>query len=239
MIVLLSVIFLFLTASDVYSQESLDSDIAKALRKIVKCEKIEIKTKTGDNKSGNLRSLLIKFVAMPKHILPADYVTVQYTNPNIDLIALRKSNNFKVKSYSNFRIGMLVSEQTVKNEFDKRAKRLNLRYNKFSIKFTPPYIELEFDIPASAIPLKDRKLVEKYIKNKRLEGYAALRLEIHDNRVIAYPVKVIVNHFLLPMPLVSELKKRINPIYHIPRIRPFDYDLAKVDILKQHILFSN
>ena len=114
-----------------------------------------------------------------------------------------------------------------------------MRYNKFSIKFTPPYIELEFDIPASAIPLKDRKLVEKYIKNKRLEGYAALRLEIHDNRVIASPVKVIVNHFLLPMPLGSELKKRINPIYHIPRIRPFDYDLAKVDILKQHILFGN
>jgi len=176
---------------------------------------------------------------MPKHILPADYVTVQYTNPNIDLIALKKSNNFKIKSYSNFKIGMLVSEQTIKNEFDKTAKRLNLRYNKFLIKFTPPYIELEFDIPAGAIPPKDRKLVEKFIKNKRLEGYAALRLEIHGNKIIASPVKVILNHFLLPMTLVSELKKRINPIYYIPRIRPFDYDLVKVDILKQHIFFSN
>jgi hypothetical protein len=238
-IVLSSVILLFFTASDLYSQESLDSDIAKALRKIVKCEKIEIKTKTEDNKSGKLRSLIIRLVAMPKHILPADYVTVQYINPNIDLIALKKSNNFKIKSYSNFKIGMLVSEQTIKNEFDKRAKRLNLRYNKFLIKFTPPYIELEFDIPVDAIPLKDRKLVEKFIKNKRLEGYAALRLEIHNNKIIASPVKVILNHFLLPMTLVSELKKRVNPIYRIPRIRPFDYDLVKVDILKQHIFFSN
>jgi hypothetical protein len=238
-VVLSSVMLLFFTASDLYSQESLDSEIAKALRKIVKCEKIEIKTKTGDNKSGKLRSLLIKLVAMPKHILPADYVTVQYANPDIDLIALRKSNKFKIKSYSNFKIGMLVSEQTIKNEFAKRAKKLNLRYNKFLIKFTPPYIELEFDIPADAIPLKDRKLFEKFIRNKRFEGYAALRLEIHDNKIIATPVKVILNHFLLPMTLVSELKKRVNPIYHIPRIRPFDYDLVKVDILKQHIFFSN
>jgi hypothetical protein len=239
MIVLSSVIFLLLTAFDSYSQQSLDSEIAKALRKIVKCEKIEIKTKTEDNKSGKLRSLLIRLVAMPKHILPADYVTVQYTNPDIDLIALRKSNNFKIKSSSNFKIGMLVSEQTVKNEFDKRAKKLKFRYNKFLIKFTPPYIELEFDIPADAIPLKDRKLVEKFIRNKRLEGYAALRLEIHDNKIIASPVKVILNHFLLPTTVVSELKKRVNPIYRIPRIRPFDYDLVKVDIMKQHIFFSN
>jgi len=239
MIVLSSVIFLFITASDLYSQESVDSEIAKALRKIVKCEKIEIKTKTEDNKGGKLKSLLIRLVGMPKHILPADYVTVQYANPDIDLIALRKSNNFKIKSYSNFKIGMLVSEQTIKNEFDKRAKKLNFRYNKFLIKFTPPYIELEFDIPADAIPLKDRKLVEKFIRNKRLEGYAALRLEIHGNRIIASPVKVILNHFLLPMPLVSEFKKRINPIYNIPRIRPFDYDLVKADIMKQHIFFSN
>ncbi len=238
-IALLSVIFLLFTVSDLYSPESLDSDIAKALRKVVKCEKIEIKTKTGDNKSGNLGSLLIRLVAMPKNILPADYVTVQYTNPDIDLIALKKSHDFRIKSYSNFKIGMLISEQTIKNEFAKTAQRLNLRYNKFLIKFTPPYIELEFDIPADAIPLKDRKLVEKFIKNKRLEGYAALRLEIHDNKIIASPVKVILNHFLLPTAVVSELKKRINPIYQMPRIRPFDYDLAKVDILKQHIFLSN
>jgi hypothetical protein len=239
MTVLSSVIFLFFAATDLYSQQSLDSEIAKALRKIVKCEKIEIKTKTEDNKSGKLRSLLIRLVGMPKHILPADYVTVQYANPDIDLIALKKSNNFKIKSYSNFKIGMLVSEQTIKNEFAKAAKRLHLQYNKFLIKFTPPYIELEFDIPVGAIPLKDRKLVEKFIRNNRLEGYAALRLEIHDNKIIASPVKVILNHFLLPMTVVSELKKRINPIYQIPRIRPFDYDLVKVDILKQQIFFSN
>jgi hypothetical protein len=239
MIVLSSAILLFFTASDSYSQESLDSDLAKALRKIVKCEKIEIKTNREDNKSGKLRSLLIRLVGMPKHILPADYVTVQYANPDIDLIALKKSNNFKIKSYSNFKIGMLVSEQTIKNEFAKRAKKLKLRYDKFSIRFTPPYIEVEFDIPVDAIPLKDRKLVEKFIRNKRLEGYAALRLEIHDNKIIASPEKVILNHFLLPMTVVSELKKRVNPIYNIPRIRPFEYDLVKVDMMKQHIFLSN
>lgn len=239
MMIVSSVLFVFLTFSDSYSQEPLDSDIAKALKKVVKCEKIEVKTKTENNKGGKLKALLIRFIGLPKHILPADYVTVQYTNPDIDLISLKKSNNFKVKSSSNFKIGMLVSEQTIQNEFKKTAKRLNFTDYKLSIKFTPPYIELEFDVPVTAIPQKDRKLVEKFIKNKRLEGYATLRLEIHDNKIIASPVKVILNHFLVPMPLVSEFKKRINPIYQIPRMKPFDYRLVKVDLLKQHIFFSN
>lgn len=239
MMAISSLLFLVITVCDAYSQQPLDSDIAKALRKIVKCEKIEIKTKAEDNKSGNLRELLIRFVGMSKTTLAADYVTVQYTNPKIDVPSLKKSNSFKVASYSNFKIGMLVSEQTIKKEFEKTARRLDFRYNKFLIKFTPPYIELEFDIPVETIPLRDRKLVEKFIRNKRLEGYVALRLEIHNNKISASPVKVILNHFLVPMTLVSEFKKRLNPIYQIPRIRPFDYNLVKVDVLKQHILFSN
>ena len=237
-IALATVVFLFWTATESYPEQSIDSEIANALRKVVKCERVEIRTKTGDSKSGNLKTLLIRLVGMPKHVLPADFVTVQYANPNIDLLALKKSN-FKMKSYSNCKIGMLVSEQTIKNEFDRAAKRLKLHYNKFQFKFTPPYIEVEFDLPASAIPPKDRKLVEKFVRNKRLEGYAALRLEVHDKKISASPVKVVLNHFLLPTAVVSELKKRVNPIYQVPRIRPFAYDLAKIDIMKQHVFLSN
>jgi hypothetical protein len=238
-IFLSSLILLTFTASDLYSQEPLENEISKALRKSVKCERIEIKTKAGEDKSGKLKSLFIKFVSMPKNVLPADFVTVQYTNPKIDFRALRKSNTFKVASYSDFKIGMLVSEQTVRNEFEKTAKRFKFHYNKLQIKFTPPYIELEFDIPASAIPAKDRNLVDKFIKNKRLEGYAALRLEVRDNKIFVSPAKVILNHFLLPAPLVAELKKRINPVYRIPRLQTFDYALGKAEILKQYIYFSN
>lgn len=230
---------LFCTATAAHSREPLDSDLAKVLRKVVKCEKIEVKSNSGDNKSGKLQSLLLRFVTMSKQVVPADYVTVQYTNPDLNLTALKKSNSFKVNSCSNFKIGMLVSEQTVRDEFAKAAKRSNLHFDKFLIKLTPPYIEVEFDIPVSSIPLKDRKLVERFIRNKRLAGYAALRLEMRDNRVIASPVKVILNHFLLPMPLVAELKKRLNPVYHVQRIRPFDYNLVKVDIMQQHIFLSN
>jgi hypothetical protein len=232
-------LFLLITVTSAFPQGSLDSDIAKALKKSVTCEKIEIKSKAEENKNGQLKSLLIRFVALQKPSFPADYVTVQYSNPVLDTAALKKSNSFKVKSSSKFNIGILASEQSIKNEFVKTARRSNFQYNKFLIKFTPPYIELEFDIPVGSIPLKDRKLLDKFIINKRLEGYAALRLEVRDNKIFATPVKVIMNHFLVPMTLTNELKKRFNPIYAIPHIRPFDYNLVKVDVLKQHILFSN
>ncbi len=239
LIVLLSGILLCLAVSDLYSQTYPDNEIIKALKKVVPCERIEIKTKAGGNGSEKLKSMVIKFVSVSKKILPADYITVQYTDPQIDLKALRNSGTFHVTSCSDFKIGVLVSDQALKNEFDKTAKRLNMRYNKFLIKFSPPYIELEFDIPASGISPQDRKLVEKFVKNKRLEGYAALRLEVHDNKIFASPAKVILNHFLLPMAVTNELKRRINPIYRIPRIRPFNYSLEKVGMQTKYIFFSN
>lgn len=234
-----SAFMLFFAASGLCAQASLDGEIAKALKKAVPCEKVEVRTKAGETGSGKLKSLLIKFTAVSKNILPADYVTVQYTNPVVDLKALRKSNTFRVASHSDFKIGVLVSEQTLKTEFDKAAKRLNMPYNKFSIKLTPPHIELAFDIPASGISPEHRQIVEKYVKNKKFEGYAALRLEVHDNKIMATPAKVILNHFLLPMPLVDEIAKRVNPLYHIPRIQPFNYSLEKVGIQQKYIFFSN
>jgi len=212
--------------------------MVKALKKIVPCERIEIKTNPGEN-SNKFKSMVIKFESVSNKFLPADYITMQYTNPLVDLKALRNSGTFTINSYSDFKIGVLVSDHALKNEFDKRVKGLNLHYNKFLIKFSPPYIELEFDIPASGISPKDRKLVEKFIKNNKFEGYAALRLEVHDNKIFASPIKVILNHFLLPMTVINELTKRINPLYHIPRIQPFNYSLEKVGIQKKYILFSN
>jgi hypothetical protein len=77
------------------------------------------------------------------------------------------------------------------------------------------------------------------MRNNRFEGYAALRLEVRDNKVYASPDKVILNHFLLPMTVVAEIKKRMNPIYRIPRVQPFEYALGKAGVLKQYIFFSN
>lgn len=236
---LTSVIVLLSGASMLYSRESLDGELAKALKNAVKCERIEIKTNTGDDKGGDLKSLFMKFVSLPINGVPVDYVTAQYTNPKIDFRALRNANTVKITSYSDFAVRILLSEQTIKNEFIRTARRLNFHYDKFLIKFSPPYIELEFSVPASTIPPKDRKLVEKFMVNDRFEGYAALRLEVRDSRIFVVPAKVILNHFLLPTPVLAELQKRVNPIYQIPRVLPFDYTLGKVDLLKQYIFFSN
>ena len=236
---LAAVIVLLSGASTLHSRESLDGELAKALRKTVKCERIEIKTKAGDDKSGDLKSLSMKFVSLPINGVPVDYVTAQYTDPKIDLKALRNASTVKITSYSDLAVRILLSEQTIKNEFTRTARRLNFHYDKFLIKFSPPYIELEFSVPVSTIAPKDRKLLEKFVVNDRFEGYAALRLEVRDSRIFAVPAKVILNHFLLPMPVLAELQKRVNPIYQLPRVLPFDYTLGKIDLLKQYILLSN
>ena len=236
--VLSSVTVLLFGASALYSRESPDGEIAKALKRTVKCARIEIKTTTGDDKNDQLKSLFVKFVSLPVNGVPVD-VAVQYADPKIDFRALRNSNTLKITSYSDFRLRVLVSEQTIKNEFTRRAQMLNFHYDKFLIKFSPPYIELEFSVPAGTLAPQDRKLVEKFMVNDRFEGYAALRLEVRDNKVFVAPAKIILNHFLLPKPVLAELQKRANPVYLIPRMLPFDYTLEKIDLLKQYVLLSN
>jgi hypothetical protein len=229
---------LLFSTSTLYSRESLDDELAKALRKTVRCERIEVKSDTS-GKSGELKSLFMKFVSLPINGVPVDYVTVQYADPKIDLKALRTANTVRIVSYSDLAVRILASERTIKNEFTRAARRMNFHYDKFLIKFSSPYIELEFSVPASTIPPKDRKLVEKFMVNDRFEGYAALRLEVRDSRIFVVPAKVILNHFLLPMPVLTELQKRVNPIYTLPRALPFDYTLGKIDLLKQYIFLSN
>jgi len=236
-IVVLSV--LALSPQDSFSREPLENELAKVLAKSSQCEKIEVKIKGEGKNRANPEKLLIKMTSTPARCIPADYVTAQYSEPKINLGSLRKEKSFKVNSFRDFRIGMLFSEQTIRREFDKAARRLKVPYNKLSIRFTPPYIEVEFDILASSIPAKERRIVEKFIKKGRLAGYAAIRLEVQGNRVIASPDKVILNHFRLPMPLVSELKKRMNPVWHIPQVRPFEYTPKTIDVMKQYVYLSN
>lgn len=238
-LVAVSAVVLLLVAADTHAAETLEREIVKALAKSVKCEKIEVKIKGNEQKKGDPDKLLIRLSQTPHQCIPADYVTVQYANPKIDRVALRKKKQLLIASQSDFKIGMLFSEQTLRQEFGKSAKRLNVPFSITALRFSPPHLEVEFSIQTGSIPARDRKIVEKFIKNGRLDGYAAIRLEVQGNRVIASPAKVILNHFLVPMPLVSELKKRMNPVWHIPRIAPFDYTLGKVYVLKQYVYVSN
>jgi hypothetical protein len=237
--VALSVAIVLFAAPPLHSQIPLDREIAEAVKKIVPCKWIEVRTKPEKAQGEKLNSLMIRFEGVSKNFLPADFITVQYANPVVDLKVLRNSGAFRVASQSDFKIGVLVSDQALKNEFDARAKRMNVHYKKFLIKFTPPHIELEFEIPAGAIPSEDRKIVERFVRNKKFEGYAALRLEVRDNKVFAFPTKVILNHFLLPAPVVDEIAKRINPLFRIPVVQPFSYSLTKVGVQKKFIFFSN
>ncbi len=235
---ILSVVLVLFAASDLHSRESLDGEIARALRRTVKCERVEIKTSAADDTSGNPKSLFIKFVSLPVNGVPVD-VAVQYDDPKIDFKALRSAHTFKITSHANLGVKVLIPERTIQDEFARTAKRLNFRYDKFLIKFSPPYVELEFSIPATTLAPQDRKLVEKFMVNDRFDGYAALRLEVRDNRVFVAPAKVILNHFLLPKAVLAELQKRVNPIYQIPRMLPFHYTLGKADLLQHYIFLSN
>lgn len=217
----------------------LETEIAQALTRQMSCAQVDVKLQGDLQKKANPAQMLIRLKQATGPCLPAETVTVQYTRPVIDLPALRKQKRLNVKSQSAVKIGMLFSQQSLRHEFEQASRRLKVPFTVTALRFTPPHIELEFTVETASLPPKDRKLVERFIRNNRLAGYAAVRLELQGNRVNAIPDKLILNHFLVPKQLVAELKKRMNPVYTITPIPPFRATLGKVDVMKQYIYLSN
>jgi hypothetical protein len=169
----------------------------------------------------------------------ADHMTLTYEDPVIDLIQLKQKKELNILSYSKNKVGILISAKAIKGYFGHKANQFKKRYNKILIKFASPYIECLFDVPASEISPETLSLVKPFIKNAKLEGYAAFRIEAKDNALYASSSKVIVNHFLVPERILRELQNRFNPFDAIPALNPFQYSINNVTVQNKYIFLSN
>jgi len=226
------------TQSD-HSARSLEEEVSRILVKTIKCKKVEVQIKFAKEKAGALKSLAIKFDDIILGPMMADHMTLIYEDPVIDLIRLKKEKEFKILSYSKNKVGILISAKSIEAYLEHKAKQFEKKYNRISIKFSPPYLECLFDVPASEVSPETLQLVKPFVKNAKLEGYAAFRMEAKDNALYASSSKVIVNHFLVPERILRELQNRFNPFDAIPTLHPFQYSMNHVTVQNQYIFLSN
>ena len=217
----------------------LEEEVLKALSKSVECKKIEVQIESAKEKANVLKTLTVKFDGINLGQMVADHMTLLYEDPIIDFIRLKQSNELNILSYSKGKVGILISPGAIERYFANKANQSKKRYNKISIKFSPPYIECLFDVPASEISPETIQLLKKFVKGPKIEGYAAFQFKVKDNDLYALSSKVIVNHFLIPELILREMQTKFNPFDGIPVLKPFQYSINTVTVQNKYIYMTN
>jgi hypothetical protein len=224
---------------DPTKKSPLEEEVLKALSKSMQCKNIEVQIESAKEKANILKTLTVKFDGINLGQMVVDYMTIVYEDPVIDLLKLRQSKELNIPSYSKSKVGILISSGAIERYLGNKANQIGKRYNKISIKFSPPYIECLFDVPASEISPETLQLLNKFVKGAKLEGYAAFQIKAKNNDLYALSSKVIVNHFLIPDLILKELQTKFNPFDGIPVLRPFQYSINNLTVQNKYLFLTN
>jgi hypothetical protein len=222
-----------------FKKSPLEEEVLKALSKSMQCKNIEVQIESAKEKANILKTLTVKFDGINLGQMVVDYMTIVYEDPVIDLLKLRQSKELNIPSYSKSKVGILISSGAIERYLGNKANQIGKRYNKISIKFSPPYIECLFDVPASEISPETLQLLNKFVKGAKLEGYAAFQIKAKNNDLYALSSKVIVNHFLIPDLILKELQTKFNPFDGIPVLRPFQYSINNLTVQNKYLFLTN
>jgi hypothetical protein len=237
LLISISLIFPFASSAETpgLTNRPLENEITKILSRDIHCKKIVVQVRLSNEKPNEVKTLAVKVEGAVLGGMVADYVTVLYEKPVIDFNQLKKAKRFKIISSSNSKAGILISKKAIESYIAGKVKK----QVRISIRFSPPYAECFFDIPVSAIPPKTLKLLDKYVKGKKLEGYAAVQFKAKDNALSILSSKVIVNHFLIPGAVRQELQNSSKQVERIRVLSPLRYSINNVTVQNNYLFLTN
>ncbi|MBM3711951.1 MAG: hypothetical protein FJW56_00720 [Actinobacteria bacterium] len=239
---LLSLLFLLVSGFNTIQlaqKEELEKNISKALLKEVKCKNIIAKVALDAADSKKFSNLTIRFEEAEIGGIKADFITIQLKQAIIDNQMLKKSTKFRLISSSERKVNILLSAKSLQNYLFLKAKEFGKKNVNIKLKFSPPYIECFYDVPKDEISSESIGLLSKFIPGDKLEGYAAFTFTIKNNELSAHSSKVILNHFLLPAPILKIFENRFNPFENIPTLDLIQYKVNKINVQSKYLLLSN
>jgi hypothetical protein len=217
----------------------LENEIRQVLARNIKCSKIIVQIMMSKEKPGEIKTLAVKFESAVLGNMVADYMTIAYEKPVIDLNQLRSAKKFKILSSSSNKVGILISAKAIDNYIAAKAKQYRNNQARVSVRFSPPYAECFFNIPVSEVPPETLKLLAGYVKGKKLEGYAAVQMTAKNNALWVQSSKTIINHFLIPGAIIQKLQNTLNPVDRVFVLAPFRYSINNVTVQNNYLFLSN
>ena len=242
--IVISLILIFGITPNIYAidKKELQANIKKSLVKLYpNCKpiaKVISKKSSFTGKTVQLDKLSIKLNNVSLGNIQADFFTIIFNNAKIDLRTLNKKA-LKIISYNKMKLKIGVSPAKMEKSMQIKMKGLGKSKIKTDFKFSPPYVECFYNVPESQLGNETKGMLVKYISGSNIEGYMAFKLGVKSNNLYAYPSKVIMNHFLLPSPLINNFNDVYNPFETIWVIKPFKYKINKVEVQDKYIIFSN
>ena len=222
--------------------KGIEEKIKSALNRFHKGSRIKVKVLSSKEnffgRTATLKRLSIKIGDVSLGNIQADFLTIIYDNPKIDLKKLN-SNKMKIDSYNKMSIKIGVSKEKMKQSMQKKMRGIGKKSIKTDFKYSPPFVECFYHVPESQLGKDTKAMLIKYIAGSNLEGYMAFKLSAKKNMLYADPKKVIMNHFLLPARLVNKFENVYNPFETIAVAKPFRYKINKVTVQDKYIIFSN
>lgn len=243
--IVISLLFIFTLVPNIYAiekrdiQESIKKSIVKLYPNSKPIAKIVTKKTNFTGKTLQLDKLSIKLSNVSLGNIQADFFTIILFNAKIDMRLLNNKKNLKIISYSKMKLKIGVSTDKMKESMLIKMKKLGKSKIKADFKFSPPFVECFYNVPESQLGKDTKGMLVKYISGSSFEGYIAFKLSARKNNIYAYPSKVIMNHFLLPSPLVRNFNDIYNPFETIGVIKPFKYKINKAEVQDKFIIFSN
>jgi hypothetical protein len=237
LLISMGLVFPFVSSAETpeLTSKPLENEITKILSRDVHCKKNVVQIRLSNEKPNEIKTLAVKVEGAVLGGIVADYITVVYEKPVIDFNQLKKAKKFKIISSSGRKAGILISKNVMERYIVGKVKK----QVRISIRFSPPYAECFFDIPVSAIPPETMKLLHKYVKGKKLEGYAAMQIKAKDNALSIQSSKVIVNHFLIPDAIRQELQNSFKQVEHIGVLSPLRYSINNVTVQNNYLFFTH
>jgi len=214
-------------------------EVATVLLKTLRCKRIEVQMDPIDLARSQFSRIAIKLEGARLGGLNADTMTVVYTNPEFSLDEMRQTGKFRARCPAGPKVGILISVASLKDYFDYLGVKYHKKYNKLSVKFSPPYIESEFDIPSTEFSKFVRTLLTKYMRQNTVGGYASVKISARENKVFCSPEKTIIHHFLIPNGVAQQLEKRLNPVFIVPVLDPFSYTIDHATVQNNYLYLGN
>ena len=217
----------------------IESQIVKALNKSVRCKKIQVQATYSAERPTELERLAIKMDEIEIQQLIADHMTVVYEKPVINTNKLKKDQQLEFISSSKTKVSILASAKSLEQYLMRKAAQFNKKNVRISLKFSPPYIECLYDVPANEIASESVELLKTFIRGGKVEGYAAFKIEVKENALYAFSSKVITNHFLIPNPILNLFQSKFNPFDQIQVVKPFQYTLSNLTVQSKYMFMTN
>jgi hypothetical protein len=236
------ILFLFraaLYSAPVISNDNLEKAIEKAIAGEIKYKEIKIKIVKDSKNDSKINSLAIRLENVNISGIVADFITLQYNEPTIDMQSLQKKGRLKIQSYSNQKVSILLSTVSLQNYLGLKAREFGKNNVNIKLKFSPPFIECFYDVPKKEIASGTIDLLSKFVPGDKLEGYAVFTLSAKKSELSAHSSKVILNHFLIPVSILGIFEKKFNPFDKISPINIFNFEINSVSVQSKYVLLTN